>query len=195
MPVQLMSSTLMPLCTILASAWASQLVTHSSQPQGEEVRGKRAMFIAYLACLEDSASYVARGLLQILQPEEFTVLRCWRTKALYRPAIKREVRSNRLSRGPRLYRYGFGRPFQADTHVSLIDLVGDSCRRTATNQPAKPRWRSAHAAGLKVATQPPRSHSPQAQPAAAHRANSTTPAPAHADARRRASQFSRSVVH
>src|SRR6516165_2276412 len=69
MPVQLMNSTLIPLCT-LASAWASQLVTHSSQPQGEEVRGKRAKFLAYLACLEHSAPYVARGLLQILQPKD-----------------------------------------------------------------------------------------------------------------------------
>ena len=56
--------------SILASAWASQLVTHSSQPQGEEVRGKRAKFLAYLACLEHSAPYVARGLLQILQPKD-----------------------------------------------------------------------------------------------------------------------------
>src|SRR5215472_3347132 len=108
MPVQLMNSTLIPLCTISASAWASQLVTHSSQPQGEEVRGKRAKFL----CLEDSAPYVARGLLQILQPKDSQFLpaasrtltprgravcltdagnrqRCWRTKALYRPAIKR----------------------------------------------------------------------------------------------------------
>jgi hypothetical protein len=46
------------------------LVTHSSQPQGEEVRGKRAKFLAYLACLEDSAPDVARGLLQILQPKD-----------------------------------------------------------------------------------------------------------------------------
>jgi hypothetical protein len=70
MPAQLMNSTLIPLCTISASAWASQLVTHSSQPQGEEVRGKRSKFLAYLACLEDSAPYVVRGLLQILQPKD-----------------------------------------------------------------------------------------------------------------------------
>jgi hypothetical protein len=38
--------------------------THSSQPQGEEVRRKRAMFLADLACLERSAPYVARGLLE-----------------------------------------------------------------------------------------------------------------------------------
>jgi uncharacterized protein YjbI with pentapeptide repeats len=47
---------------------------HSSQPQGEEVLGKRAMFLTDLACLED-APYVARGLLQILEgirdPEQF----------------------------------------------------------------------------------------------------------------------------
>ena len=39
---------------------------HSSQPQGEEFWGKRAMFLADLACLHDSAPYVARGLLRNL---------------------------------------------------------------------------------------------------------------------------------
>jgi len=43
---------------------------HSSQPQGEEVWGKRAMFLADLACLDDSAPYVARGLLRILPPKD-----------------------------------------------------------------------------------------------------------------------------
>jgi hypothetical protein len=42
---------------------------HSSQPQGEEARRKRAMFLADLACLKDSAPYVARGLLRILEPK------------------------------------------------------------------------------------------------------------------------------
>ena len=37
--------------------------THSSQPQGEEFRRERAMFLADLACLGDSAPYIARGLL------------------------------------------------------------------------------------------------------------------------------------
>jgi Pentapeptide repeats (8 copies) len=41
--------------------------THSSQPQGEEVRRKRAMFLADLACWEHSALYVARGLLRNLE--------------------------------------------------------------------------------------------------------------------------------
>jgi hypothetical protein len=47
--------------------------THSSQPQGEEVRRKRAMFLADLACLEHSAPYVARGLLlnMVLNVPEF----------------------------------------------------------------------------------------------------------------------------
>ena len=35
---------------------------HSSQPQGEEVRRNRAKFLADLACMGDSAPYVARGL-------------------------------------------------------------------------------------------------------------------------------------
>jgi len=35
---------------------------HSSQPQGEEVRTERAKFLADLACMGDSAPYVARGL-------------------------------------------------------------------------------------------------------------------------------------
>jgi uncharacterized protein YjbI with pentapeptide repeats len=35
---------------------------HSSQPQGEEVRRKRAMFLADLACVEHPAPYLARGL-------------------------------------------------------------------------------------------------------------------------------------
>jgi uncharacterized protein YjbI with pentapeptide repeats len=39
---------------------------HSSQPQGEEVRRTRAVFLADLACLGDSAPYVARGLLRNL---------------------------------------------------------------------------------------------------------------------------------
>jgi uncharacterized protein YjbI with pentapeptide repeats len=46
--------------------------THSSQPQNEEVRRKRAMFLADLACLEHSAPYVARGLLlsmRLIGPE------------------------------------------------------------------------------------------------------------------------------
>jgi len=38
----------------------------SSSQQGEEVRRKRAMFLADLACLGDSAPYVARGLLRNL---------------------------------------------------------------------------------------------------------------------------------
>src|SRR5262249_15176901 len=40
---------------------------HSSQPQGEEVRRKRAMFLANLACLRPSAPYVALGLLRNLK--------------------------------------------------------------------------------------------------------------------------------
>jgi hypothetical protein len=40
---------------------------HFSQPQGEEVRNKRAMFLADLACLDDSAPYVERGLLRNLE--------------------------------------------------------------------------------------------------------------------------------
>jgi uncharacterized protein YjbI with pentapeptide repeats len=43
--------------------------THSSRPQGEEFRKKRAMFLADLACLERSAPYVARGLLRNLEQE------------------------------------------------------------------------------------------------------------------------------
>jgi uncharacterized protein YjbI with pentapeptide repeats len=39
---------------------------HSSQPQGEEVRTERAKFLADLACMGDSAPYVARGLLRNL---------------------------------------------------------------------------------------------------------------------------------
>jgi hypothetical protein len=38
-----------------------------SQPEGEEVRRERVMFLADLACLADSAPYVARGLLRNLQ--------------------------------------------------------------------------------------------------------------------------------
>jgi hypothetical protein len=53
---------------------------HSSQPQGEEVWGKRAMFLGDLACLEDSAPYVARGLLQILQPKDSKFLDAGRLK-------------------------------------------------------------------------------------------------------------------
>jgi len=41
----------------------------SSSQQGEEVRRKRAMFLADLACLGDSAPYVARGLLRNLKPK------------------------------------------------------------------------------------------------------------------------------
>jgi hypothetical protein len=41
----------------------------SPQPQSEEVRRKRAMFLADLACLGDSAPYVARGLLRKLRPK------------------------------------------------------------------------------------------------------------------------------
>ena len=44
----------------------------SSSQQGEEVRRKRAMFLADLACLEHSAPYVARGLLlsmRLIGPE------------------------------------------------------------------------------------------------------------------------------
>jgi len=54
---------------------------HSSQPQGEEFWGKRAMFLADLACSGrgrladlwwgDSTPYVARGVLQNLQSREF----------------------------------------------------------------------------------------------------------------------------
>jgi uncharacterized protein YjbI with pentapeptide repeats len=40
---------------------------HFSQPQGEEVRRKRAMFLADLACQEHLAPYVARGLLRNLE--------------------------------------------------------------------------------------------------------------------------------
>ena len=43
--------------------------TRSSQPQGKEFWGKRAWFLADLACLEDSAPYVARGLGEILQKD------------------------------------------------------------------------------------------------------------------------------
>jgi uncharacterized protein YjbI with pentapeptide repeats len=39
---------------------------HSSQPQGEAVRGMRAMFLADLACLGDSAPYVAGALIRNL---------------------------------------------------------------------------------------------------------------------------------
>jgi uncharacterized protein YjbI with pentapeptide repeats len=41
----------------------------SSKLQGEEVPRKRAMFLADLACLGDSAPYVARGLLRNLKPK------------------------------------------------------------------------------------------------------------------------------
>ena len=117
--------------SILASAWASQLVTHSSQPQGEEVRGTRSKFLAYLACLEDSAPYVARGLLQILQPKDSQFL----------DADGRKLFTDRLLKGksdptacPEVRGFTFGRPFQADAYVSLIDLVGDSGRaRLRTN--------------------------------------------------------------
>jgi hypothetical protein len=40
---------------------------HSSQPQDEEFWGKRARFLADLACLGGSTPYIARGLLQILK--------------------------------------------------------------------------------------------------------------------------------
>jgi hypothetical protein len=40
---------------------------HSSQPQGEEARRKRATFLADLACQEHLAPYVARGLLRNLE--------------------------------------------------------------------------------------------------------------------------------
>ena len=42
----------------------------SSQLQGEEVRRKRAVFLADLACLGDSAPYVARGLIRNLKPKD-----------------------------------------------------------------------------------------------------------------------------
>jgi len=41
----------------------------SSQPQGKKVLGQRAMSLADLACSEDSAPYVARGLLQNLKQQ------------------------------------------------------------------------------------------------------------------------------
>jgi len=84
------------------------------------------MFLGDLACLEDSAPYVARGLLQILQPKDSKFLDAGGLKLFTdRLLIKREIRPNHLSRGPRLNRHGLGIPFQAGfrgTNVSLIDL-------------------------------------------------------------------------
>ena len=136
MPVQLMNSTLIPLCTHLGERLGVPIGDAFLPAAGRRSSGKCAKFLAYLACWDDSAPYVARGLLQILQPKDSQFL----------DADGRKLFTDRLSKGksdptacPEVRGFTFGRPFQADAHVSLIDLVGDSCRGTAMNQPASER--------------------------------------------------------
>jgi len=70
MPVQLMNSTLIPLCTHLGERLGVPIGDAFLPAAGRRSSGKRAKFLAYLACWDDSAPYVARGLLQILQPKD-----------------------------------------------------------------------------------------------------------------------------
>jgi len=131
MPVQLMNSTLIPLCTHLGERLGVPIGDAFLPAAGRRSSGKRAKFLAYLACWDDSAPYVARGLLQILQPKDSQFL----------DADGRKLFTDRLLKGksdptacPEVRGFTFGRPFQADAHVCLIDLVGDSCRaRLRTN--------------------------------------------------------------
>ena len=67
MPVQLMNSTLIPLCTHLGERLGVPIGDAFLPAAGRRSSGK---LLAYLACLEHSAPYVARGLLQILQPKD-----------------------------------------------------------------------------------------------------------------------------
>ena len=133
--------------------------------------------------MEDSAPYVARGLLQILQPKDSQFL----------DADGRKLSTDRLLKGksdptacPQVRGFRFGRPFQADAHVSLIDLVGDSCRaRLRTNprsrdggQPApqlKGRYSTASIAFLASLTRrcPPSSRSSTSTRSCGRKAAST----------------------
>jgi len=71
---------------------------HSSQPQGEEVRRTRAVFLADLACLRDSAPYVARGLLLNLESSDPEFL-AGRKGSVTRDASVLKLFTDRLLKG------------------------------------------------------------------------------------------------
>jgi len=66
-------------------------MAHSSQPKGEEVWIKRATLLADLACLEDSAPYVARRVLRNFKPRF--------TEAEFLDASGRKLFTDRLLKG------------------------------------------------------------------------------------------------